>query len=166
MALIEAVRGRYEIPRRWYRLKAKLLGLERLADYDRAAPLATEEASYTYGEAREFVLDTYDAFSPTAGDITRRFFDEHWIDAPVRPNKRGGAYCSYTVPSVHPFVMLNFTARRRDVLTMAHELGHGLHAALAQPRGVFHQSTRADGRGDGLSIRRDARVRADAEGGR
>ena len=140
-ALIDAVRARSDIPRRWYRLKAQLLGLERLADYDRSAPLMADEVTYAYGEAREFVLDTYAAFSPAAGDITRRFFDERWIDAPVRPNKRGGAYCSYAVPSVHPFVMLNFTARRRDVLTMAHELGHGLHATLAQPRGVFHQST-------------------------
>ena len=87
------------------------------------------------------MLDTYESFAPEAGAITRRFFDEHWIDAPVRPHKRGGAFCAYTVPSVHPYVMLNFTARRRDVLTMAHELGHGLHAALAQPQGVFHQST-------------------------
>jgi oligoendopeptidase F len=73
--------------------------------------------------------------------MTRRFFAENWVDAPVRPHKRGGAFCAYTVPSVHPYVLLNFTARRRDVLTMAHELGHGLHAALAQPQGVFHQST-------------------------
>ncbi len=87
------------------------------------------------------MLETYDSFAPEAGEIARRFFDEHWIDAPVRPNKRGGAFCAYTVPSVHPYVMLNFTARRRDVLTMAHELGHGLHAALAQPQGIFHQST-------------------------
>jgi oligoendopeptidase F len=87
------------------------------------------------------VLETYSDFSPEAGQVVRRFFDERWIDAPVRPNKRGGAFCSYTVPSVHPYVLLNFTARRRDVLTMAHELGHGLHAALAQPQGVFHHST-------------------------
>ncbi len=87
------------------------------------------------------MLDTYDSFSPRAGEVTRRFFAEHWVDAPVRPHKRGGAFCAYTVPSVHPYVLLNFTARRRDVLTMAHELGHGLHAALAQPQGVFHQST-------------------------
>ncbi len=140
-ALIDAVRNRYDIPRRWYRLKAQLLGLDRLADYDRSAPLATDDVKFAYRDARELVLGTYSAFSPTAGAITRRFFDEHWIDAPVRPNKRGGAFCSYTVPSAHPYVMLNYTARRRDVLTMAHELGHGLHAALAQPRGVFHQST-------------------------
>ncbi len=141
MALIEAVRNRYDIPRRWYTLKAQLLGLAKLADYDRMAPVAQEEVQFSFGEARELVLDTYQSFSPEAGRVTRRFFDEHWIDAPVRPNKRGGAFCSYTVPSVHPYVMLNFTAQRRDVLTMAHELGHGLHAALAQPQGAFHQGT-------------------------
>ena len=141
MALIEAVRNRYDIPRRWYTLKARLMGLRRLADYDRMAPVLQEEVQYSFGEARELVLDTYQSFSPEAGRVTRRFFDERWIDAPVRPNKRGGAFCSYTVPSVHPYVMLNFTAQRRDVLTMAHELGHGLHAALAQPQGPFHQST-------------------------
>jgi oligoendopeptidase F len=141
MALIEAVRGRFDIPQRWYRLKAKLLGIERLADYDRAAPVLAESVRYSFGEARELVLDTYQSFSPVAGTVTRRFFDERWIDAPTRPHKRGGAFCAYAVPSVHPYVMLNFTATRRDVLTMAHELGHGLHAALAQPQGVFHHST-------------------------
>jgi oligoendopeptidase F len=141
MALIEAVRRRYDVPRRWYALKAKLMGIPKLADYDRMAPVFQEDLTFSFGEARDLVLDTYDAFAPEAGRITRRFFDEHWIDAPVRPNKRGGAFCSYTVPSVHPYVMLNYTARRRDVLTMAHELGHGLHAALAQPQGVYHQGT-------------------------
>jgi oligoendopeptidase F len=141
MALIEAVRGRFDIPQRWYRLKAKLLGLPRLADYDRAAPVLPEDVTYSYGQARSLVVETYEAFSADAGRIVRRFFDESWVDAPVRPHKRGGAFCAYTVPSVHPYVMLNFTAKRRDVLTMAHELGHGLHAALAQPQGVFHQST-------------------------
>jgi len=141
MALIEAVRRRYDIPQRWYVLKAKLLGIERLADYDRAAPVQPEDVMFSFAQARELVLDTYDGFSPAAGRTVRRFFDEHWVDAPVRANKRGGAFCAYTVPSVHPYVLLNFTARRRDVLTMAHELGHGLHAALAQPQGVFHQST-------------------------
>ncbi len=141
MALIEAVRRRYDIPQRWYRLKARLIGVDRLADYDRAAPIFPEDLTFSFAEARDLVLDTYDSFSPEAGRIVRRFFGEHWIDAPVRPHKRGGAFCAYTVPSVHPYVLLNFTARRRDVLTMAHELGHGLHAALAQPQGVFHQST-------------------------
>ena len=141
MALIEAVRARYDIPQRWYALKAKLLGVERLADYDRSAPVVAEEVTFSFSQARELVLDTYDSFSSDAGRVVHRFFDEHWIDAPIRENKRGGAFCAYTVPSVHPYVLLNFTARRRDVLTMAHELGHGLHAALAQPQGVFHQST-------------------------
>jgi oligoendopeptidase F len=141
MALIEAVRGRFDIPQRWYALKARLLGVDRLADYDRAAPVLAEDVVFSFGESRDLVLRTYDEFSPEAGRVVKRFFDERWIDAPVRPNKRGGAFCSYTVPSVHPYVLLNFTARRRDVLTMAHELGHGLHAALAQPQGIFHQGT-------------------------
>jgi oligoendopeptidase F len=141
MALIEAVRRRYDIPQRWYGLKARLLGLDRLTDYDRSAPLAKRDVTVGYAEARELVLGTYSSFSPQAGAVARRFFDERWVDAPPRPNKRAGAFCSYAVPSVHPYVMLNFTARRRDVLTMAHELGHGLHASLAQPRGIFHHST-------------------------
>jgi oligoendopeptidase F len=141
MALIEAVRRRYDIPQRWYKLKAGLLGIKRLADYDRSAPVVPEEVSFSFSEARELVLDTYSSFAPEAGELAGRFFSEHWIDAPPRPHKRGGAFCAYTVPSVHPYVMLNFTAKRRDVLTMAHELGHGLHAALAQRQGIFHQST-------------------------
>ncbi len=141
MALIQAVRRRYDIPQRWYRLKAKLLGLDRVADYDRAAPVLPEDVTYSFAQARDLVLDTYESFSPQAGQIVRRFFEERWIDAPVRPHKRGGAFCAYTVPSVHPYVLLNFTARRRDVLALAHELGHGLHAALAQRQGIFHQST-------------------------
>ena len=140
-ALIEAVRGRFDIPQRWYRLKAKLIGVPTLADYDRNAPLQTTDVTYSFAQAREFVLDTYDSLSPDAGNVVRRFFDERWIDAPTRAHKRGGAFCAYTVPSVHPYVMLNYTANRRDVLVMAHELGHGLHAALAQPQGIFHQHT-------------------------
>jgi oligoendopeptidase F len=140
-ALIEAVRARYDVPQRWYRLKAQLIGVDKLADYDRAAPVLPEDITFSYAAARELVVETYSSFAPEAGEIARRFFDSHWIDAPVRPHKRGGAFCAYTVPSVHPYVLLNFTARRRDVLTMAHELGHGLHAALAQPQGIFHQST-------------------------
>jgi oligoendopeptidase F len=140
MALINAVHARYDIAQRWYRLKARLLGVERLKDFDRSATVAESEPLFSYAEAREMVIDTYTEFSAEAGAITRRFFDESWIDAPVRENKRGGAFCA-TVTGVHPYVMLNFTARRRDVLTIAHELGHGLHAALAAKQGVFHQST-------------------------
>jgi len=140
-ALVGAVRARYDLPQRWYRLKARLLGVERLADYDRAATVTQEDERFAWADARELVLDAYGSFSPDLGALAKRFFDERWIDAPVRPGKRGGAFCSYTVPSAHPYVLLNYTSRRRDVLTLAHELGHGVHAALAAPQGVFHQST-------------------------
>jgi oligoendopeptidase F len=141
-ALVEAVREAYEIPRRWYRLKARLLGIERLADYDRMASVGGEdEKSYDWDEAKDIVLRSFADFSDVLADGARRFFDENWIDAPVRPAKRGGAFCAYTVPSAHPYVMLNYTSQRRDVLTLAHELGHGLHAYLARDRGVFEQHT-------------------------
>jgi oligoendopeptidase F len=140
-ALIEAVRSRYELPRRWYRLKAGLLGVDRLADYDRMAAVTSVDERFSWTEARDLVLDSYDSFSSELGNIARRFFDENWIDGPVRPNKRGGAFCAYTTPSVHPYVMLNYTARRRDVLTLAHELGHGVHAVLGAKQGIFHMST-------------------------
>src|SRR5581483_9385125 len=81
MALIEAVRGRFDIPQRWYRLKARLLGIDRLADYDRSAPVLSENVSYSFAQARDLVLETYQSFSPQAGEVTRRFFDERWIDA-------------------------------------------------------------------------------------
>jgi oligoendopeptidase F len=140
-ALVAAVRARYELPQRWYRLKARLLGLDRLADYDRAAAVTDENVNVRWGRARELVLESYASFSPELAEVATRFFDEHWIDAPIRPNKRGGAFCAYTVPSVHPYVMLNYSAKRRDVLVLAHELGHGVHAALAAKQGIFHQST-------------------------
>jgi oligoendopeptidase F len=139
-ALIEAVRGRYEIARRWYRLKARLLGVERLADYDRMAPVTEDEVSFSFAEGREVVVDCYESFAPELGALARRFFDERRIDAPVRPAKRGGAFCAAAVPSVFPYVLLNYTSRRRDVLTLAHELGHGVHFALAARQGVFHQN--------------------------
>jgi len=140
-ALIEAVRRRYEIPRRWYRLKARLLGVERLADYDRMAAVTDDETTFSFGRAREIVLDCYSSFSAELGEVAGRFFDERRIDAPLRPGKRGGAFCASAVPGVQPYVLLNYTARRRDVLTLAHELGHGVHFALAARQGIFHQGT-------------------------
>ncbi len=140
-ALVEAVKGSYDIPQRWYKLKARYLGIDRLADYDRAASVAEVDEDFGWDDARDIVLSSFDAFSPVLGNTAKRFFDEKWIDAPVRPGKRGGAFCAYTVPSVHPYVLLNWTSKRRDVLTLAHELGHGLHAALAQGRGPFEQHT-------------------------
>jgi oligoendopeptidase F len=140
-ALIAAVRARYELPQRWYRLKARLLGVERLADYDRMAAVTEDEVTFTYAQACELVRDCYQSFSPELGELVGRFYNERWIDAPVRPGKRGGAFCASVTPAVHPYVMLNYTARRRDVLTLAHELGHGVHFALAARQGIFHQGT-------------------------
>ena len=141
-ALIDAVVSHYELARRWYRLKAKLLGLERLAFYDRMAPVAAEEQRIGYADARDLVLDCYRGFSSELGDAAQSFFDGDYIDAPPEPGKRGGAFCAYAVPSVHPYVMLNYTSRSGDVLTMAHELGHGVHALLAsREQSLFQVST-------------------------
>jgi oligoendopeptidase F len=140
-ALIAAVVGRYDLPQRWYALKAQILGLPRLADYDRMASVAEDETRIGWSAARELVLDAYAGFSTELADVARRFFDEGWIDAPVTPGKRPGAFCAYTVPGHHPYVLLNWTGTTRDVGTLAHELGHGLHAWLAREQGIFHQST-------------------------
>jgi oligoendopeptidase F len=140
-ALLEAVRGRYELPRRWYRLKARLLGVERLRDYDRMAPVTEDEKRFAFAEARELVIDCYSSFASELGTIVRRLFDEHRIDGPVRANKRGGAFCAAAVPDVDPYVLLNYTGRRRDVVTVAHELGHAVHFALGARQGIFHQHT-------------------------
>jgi oligoendopeptidase F len=140
-AMLKAIRANYDLPQRWYRLKAELLGVDRLADYDRMASVADEDVRVEWPDATDLVLSSFHEFSPVLGDLAGRFFDERWIDAPVRPNKRGGAFCAYTTPSVHPYVMLNYTSRRRDVLVLAHELGHGLHAALSMPRGPLEQHT-------------------------
>jgi oligoendopeptidase F len=140
-ALVDAVVARYGLPQRWYALKAQALGLDRLADYDRMASVAADESTIGWSEARQIVLDAYASFSPELAEVAQRFFDDRWIDAPVRPGKRPGAFCAYTVPSHHPYLLLNWTSRNRDVLTLAHELGHGLHAYLAREQGVFHQTT-------------------------
>jgi oligoendopeptidase F len=140
-ALVDAVVARYELPQRWYAVKAEVLGVPWLADYDRMASVADDETRMGWRQARELVLDAYASFSPELSDVARRFFDERWIDAPVTPGKRPGAFCAYTVPSHHPYVLLNWTGTARDVSTLAHELGHGLHAWLAREQGVFHQST-------------------------
>jgi len=140
-ALVDAVVARYDLPQRWYTLKAQVLGVDKLADYDRMASVASDESRIGWNEAREVVLDAYGSFSPELADTAAKFFDGRWIDAPARPGKRPGAFCAYTVPDHHPYVFLNWTGRARDVATLAHELGHGLHAYLARDQGIFHQST-------------------------
>jgi oligoendopeptidase F len=140
-ALVEAVKGRYDLARRWYETKTKLLGLDRLADYDRMAAVTSDDEEVPWEAGRDLVIDSFSSFSEQAADVVERFFGEHWIDAPPTPVKRGGAFSASTVPSVHPYVLLNYTGKRRDVMTLAHELGHGLHQTLAREQGIFHQDT-------------------------
>ncbi|MGQ0432359.1 MAG: M3 family oligoendopeptidase [Microthrixaceae bacterium] len=140
-ALVDAVVARYDIPQRWYALKGRILGVDPLTDYDRYASVADAEAHVPWDDACRIVRNAYASFSTDLADIVDRFLDEGWIDAPVRPNKRGGAFCDYTSPEHHPYVMLNYTATSNDVMTLAHELGHGVHGYLARPQGVFHQAT-------------------------
>lgn len=122
----------YDIAHRYYRLKARLLGLDKLATYDQYAPVATKLPSCNYTDGRDMVLAAFGRFDPTMQNIARQFFDHSWIDAEVRPGKRGGAFSASIVPSVHPYVMLNWTDKLRDVNTMAHELGHGVHQYLSR----------------------------------
>jgi oligoendopeptidase F len=140
-ALVEAVRGRYGLARRWYETKARLLGLDRLADYDRMAAVTSDDEEVPWDQGRDLVMDSFASFSDRAAGVVERFFSGRWIDAPPTAVKRGGAFSASTVPSVHPYVLLNYTGRRRDVMTLAHELGHGLHQTLAREQGVFHQNT-------------------------
>ncbi|HEU5001902.1 MAG TPA: M3 family oligoendopeptidase [Actinomycetota bacterium] len=140
-ALIDAVIARYDIPQRFYKLKARLLGLETLADYDRMAPILATSVPTSWDEARDIVMDAYTSFSPVTGAIVGDFFERSWIDAAVRPNKQPGAFCATTIPGVHPYVLLSFTGERRSVLTLAHELGHGVHGVLAGEQGLINAQT-------------------------
>ena len=140
-ALIEAVVSNYDLPQRWYKLKAQVLGLDKLADYDRMASVADTQQEFAWDEGVDIVRDAYASFSPELADVVGRFLDEPWIDAPVRPGKRGGAFAAPVTPSHHPYVFLNWTGTSRDVATLAHELGHGAHFQLAREQGIFHQST-------------------------
>lgn len=140
-ALVDAATSRYDVPQRYYRLKAKLLGLDRLEHYDRFAPVAEDSSTTPWDDARRVVTEAYGDFSSEAGAAVERFFANGWIDAPVRPDKRHGAYCATTVPDVHPYVLMNYTGDRRSILTLAHELGHALHGTVAQPLGLFNAST-------------------------
>ena len=140
-ALVDAVVDNYSIAQRWYTLKAQVLGLDKLADYDRMASVASADRDIGWSEGTQIVRDAYASFSPELAGIVGRFIDESWIDAPVRPGKRGGAFAAGVSPKHHPYVLLNWTSKSRDVATLAHELGHGVHFYLAREQGVFHQNT-------------------------
>jgi oligoendopeptidase F len=140
-SLLDASVSRYDLVERYYKLKGRLLGLDELHDYDRYAPLPGAETRLSFDDARRIVLEAYADFAPRMAEIAERFFEEHWIDAELRPGKRGGAFSASTIPSVHPYVLLNYTGNMRDVMTVAHELGHGVHQFLAAKQGLFEQDT-------------------------
>src|SRR5262249_33249739 len=140
-ALMTATERHHQTVQRYYRLKGKLLGLDPLYDYDRYAPLFADLPTCDWPRARQTVLESYQAFSPRAGSVIREFFEKDWIDAELRPGKRGGAFSSSAVPSVHPYILMNYTDKLRDVMTLAHELGHGLHQYLARRVGYLQCDT-------------------------
>ncbi len=142
-ALVAAVTEAYpRLSHRYYALKARWFGKERLPHWDRNAPLPdSPRRLYRWETARDTVLDAYARFSPCMADIARRFFDEGWIDAPVRPGKAPGAFAHPTTPSAHPYVLVNYLGKPRDVTTLAHELGHGVHQVLAGVNGALMAPT-------------------------
>ena len=142
-ALVDAVRAAYpRLSHRYYKLKAKWFGQDSLPYWDRNAPLPkVEQRTIPWSEARDTVLSAYAAFSPEMAGIAKRFFDGRWIDAPTRPGKAPGAFAHPTVPSVHPYVLVNYQGKPRDVMTLAHELGHGVHQVLAGPNGALMAPT-------------------------
>jgi len=138
-ALVASVREAYpRLSHRYYAMKARWLGMEKLAHWDRNAPLPDKpEQIFTWAEAQGIVLEAYGAFAPDMAGLAREFFDKRWIDAPLREGKTQGAFSAATVPSVHPYVLMNFQGKPRDVMTLAHELGHGVHQMLARDQGAL-----------------------------
>ncbi len=142
-ALVGTIRDAYgDLAHRYYAMKAKWFGQDRLDYWDRNAPLPGQDGrTYAWDEGRRIVLGAFERFDPRIAAIAGRFFDNGWIDAAPRPGKDSGAFCHPTVPSVHPYVLLNFYGRPRDVATLAHELGHGVHQVLAADRGTLLSDT-------------------------
>ena len=136
-ALVESVREAYpRLSHRYYAMKARWLGMDKLSHWDRNAPLPDKpEQVFTWNDAERIVLDAYGAFAPDMASVAKEFFDKSWIDAPLREGKTQGAFSAATVPSVHPYVLMNYQGKPRDVMTLAHELGHGVHQMLARAQG-------------------------------
>jgi oligoendopeptidase F len=136
-ALVSSVREAYpRLSHRYYAMKARWLGMEKLSHWDRNAPLPDKpEQVFTWAEAEDIVLKAYGAFAPDMASVAKQFFDKRWIDAPLREGKAQGAFSAATVPSVHPYVLMNYQGKPRDVMTLAHELGHGVHQMLARDQG-------------------------------
>ncbi len=142
--LMDACEAGGHIVRDYYRLKAKLLGLNQLFDYDRYAPVQIEGSGIpacAWDSACSVVVKAFTDFSPILGDIAADFIEKRWIDAEIRAGKRGGAFCSPGVPSIHPYILTNFTGKLNDAMTLAHELGHGVHQYLSRDKGILQCST-------------------------
>ena len=140
-ALVDAVVARYDLVRRFYGLKQRILGLETFHDYDRFATVGLATTNVSWESARDLVNDAYTSFDPQAGAISNMFFEKNWIHAPVRKGKRSGAYSAGTIASAHPYVFMNYTGTARDVQTLAHELGHGIHQYLSRQQGPLLMDT-------------------------
>jgi oligoendopeptidase F len=136
--MLETAEANYSIAHEYYRLKARLLGLPKMATYDQYAPIAANMPACTYDAGRETVLAAFGRFHPSMRDVAAKFFENRWIDAEVRPGKRGGAFSASTIPAVHPYILLNWTDKLRDVSTMAHELGHGIHQYLSRKQSYIN----------------------------
>jgi len=140
-ALMTACEKNFDMVEKYYNLKKRLLGLKKFHDYDRYSPIFPERKTIGYKESKKIVLEAFGLLSPRMAEIAKEFFDNSWIDAELRSGKRGGAFSHSTVPSVHPYVFLNYTGRLRDVMTLAHELGHGIHQYLSRKQGYFQCHT-------------------------
>ena len=128
----------YEVVADYYRLKRRLLGLDELTHYDRYAPIAGERSQISFDEAQDIVLNAFGHFSTQLAEITEPFFSKRWIDAALHAGKQGGAYCAGITPDLHPYVFMNYTGKPRDVMTLAHELGHGIHDVLASKQNLLN----------------------------
>ncbi len=140
-SMSRVVTSRYDLVQRYYKFKAKVLGEKILFDYDRYAPVGASTTVIPFDEARALVLDAFHSFSPDYGKIAEEFFVKNWVDAADRPGKRGGAFCSYATPDLHPYVFMNYHGSMRDVFTLAHELGHAIHGYLMRDRGLLNADT-------------------------
>lgn len=131
----------YGLAQDYFRLKAKLLGLPRLALYDQYAPISNDVQPFTYAQAQQVILDALEAFAPAFRQLAGEFFANNWIDAEIRKGKRGGAFCASPSPRLHPYILCNYDDTIRDVMTVAHELGHGLHGCLSRKQNFFNYDT-------------------------
>ncbi|NIQ12923.1 MAG: M3 family oligoendopeptidase, partial [Candidatus Dadabacteria bacterium] len=140
-ALITSCEENYDMVHKYYELKKKIIGLKKFYDYDRYAPISNDTKKFSYDKAKNIILNSFNEFSPKMAEVSNLFFNNNWIDAELRDGKRGGAFSHGTVPSVHPYVFTNYTGRTRDVMTLAHELGHGVHQYLSRKQGYFQFHT-------------------------